>query len=43
MDAFKSRFFTNITHEFRTPLAIILGMAAQIRRQPQKLLGEGQN
>ena len=43
LNHFKTRFFTNITHEFRTPLAIILGMAAQIRRQPQKLLGEGQN
>lgn len=31
MEAFKSRFFTNITHEFRTPLTVVLGMADQLR------------
>ena len=33
LDAFKSRFFTNITHEFRTPLTVITGMADEISGQ----------
>ncbi|MCB0582182.1 MAG: response regulator, partial [Phaeodactylibacter sp.] len=33
LDAFKTRFYTNITHEFRTPLTIILGLADQIKNQ----------
>ncbi len=30
LDALKSRLYTNITHEFRTPLTVILGMADEI-------------
>lgn len=30
LDAFKSRLYTNITHEFRTPLTVILGMADEL-------------
>ncbi len=30
LDEFKTKFYTNITHEFRTPLTIILGMAEQL-------------
>ncbi|MEN0003929.1 MAG: ATP-binding protein [Bacteroidota bacterium] len=31
MDALKTKLYTNITHEFRTPLTVIQGMADQIK------------
>ncbi|WP_421799258.1 ATP-binding protein [Haliscomenobacter sp.] len=41
LDDLKTRFYTNITHEFRTPLSIILGMADQVKREPEQWLEEG--
>ncbi len=36
LNEFKARFYTNITHEFRTPLTVILGMSEQIKGYPQE-------
>lgn len=41
LDQFKSRLYTNLTHEFRTPLTVILGMAEKVRKSPKKYLEEG--
>ncbi|MEN0049374.1 MAG: ATP-binding protein [Bacteroidota bacterium] len=41
MDEFKTRLYTNITHEFRTPLTVILGMSEQIRTAPKEWLNMG--
>lgn len=36
LDAFKSKLYTNITHEFRTPLTIISGMTDQIKENEKE-------
>lgn len=43
LDALKSRLYANITHEFRTPLTIILGMINQLEKDPKRWLKEGAN
>ncbi len=40
-DETKTKFYTNITHEFRTPLTVILGMTELIRSKPGKWLHKG--
>ena len=34
VEAFKNRFYANITHEFRTPLTVMLGMSESLRESP---------
>ncbi|MEM1327217.1 MAG: two-component regulator propeller domain-containing protein [Bacteroidota bacterium] len=41
LDTFKTRLYTNLTHEFRTPLTVILGMVDQMREAPKKYFDEG--
>ncbi len=41
LDTVKTQLYANITHEFRTPLTVILGMANQVKNNPEKYLNSG--
>jgi signal transduction histidine kinase/DNA-binding response OmpR family regulator/ligand-binding sensor domain-containing protein len=36
LDTAKTQLYTNITHEFRTPLTVIIGMAQQVIKKPEE-------
>ncbi|NUO01180.1 MAG: hypothetical protein HUU01_11255, partial [Saprospiraceae bacterium] len=40
LNAFKNRLYTNITHEFRTPLTVMLGIAKHLEKNQPTLQGK---
>lgn len=36
LDQLKTKLYTNISHEFRTPLTVIMGLADNIKEQPNE-------
>jgi len=43
VDDFKNRFFANITHEFRTPLTVILGLTDKVEKKTATILKRNAN
>ncbi len=41
LDTIKSDLYTNITHEFRTPLTVINGMCDLIKKEPETAISSG--
>jgi signal transduction histidine kinase/DNA-binding response OmpR family regulator len=41
LDTVKTQLYTNITHEFRTPLTVIMGMAQQVINKPEEHFRNG--
>lgn len=41
LDSFKNKFYANITHELKTPLTVIQGMAQRIQSNPDEWAVEG--
>ncbi len=41
LDTLKTQLYANITHEFRTPLTVIMGMAKQVKSKPEEHLENG--